>query len=199
MKVIAFNGSPRKKGNTSRLIDMVLAELSENGISTEKYQLGGKNIRGCRACYKCAENRDRHCVMDDDCVNECIDLMREADGIIIASPTYFSNVTAEVKALIDRAGLVTKVNGDMLRRKVGAAVVAVRRAGSIHVFNSINHFFLINQMIVPGSIYWNMAIGRDPGEVESDDEGVRTMKVLGDNMAFLLERLHAGQVADPGC
>jgi multimeric flavodoxin WrbA len=199
MKVIAFNGSPRKKGNTDRLVDMVLAELSENGINTEKYHLGGKKVRGCRACYKCVENRDRHCVMDDDCVNECIDLMFDADGIIIASPTYFSNVTAEVKALIDRAGLVVKVNGDMLRRKAGAAVVAVRRAGSIHVFNSINHFFLINQMIVPGSIYWNMAIGRDPGEVESDEEGVRTMKVLGENMAYLLERLHAGQVADPGC
>jgi multimeric flavodoxin WrbA len=125
----------------------------------------------------------------DDCVNECIDLMLESDGIILGSPTYFSNVTAEMKALIDRAGLVAKVNDDMLKRKAGAAVVAVRRAGSLHVFNSINHFFLINQMIVPGSSYWNIAIGRDPGEVKSDEEGVRTMTALGENMAFLLEKL----------
>ena len=162
MRVVAFNGSPRKNGNTSRLTDLVLGELSGTGIDTLKYQLGGNDIRGCRACYRCAENRDGKCVMDDDCLNECVGLMSGADGIIIGSPTYFSNVTAEVKALIDRAGLVAKVNGDMLARKAGAAVIAVRRAGSIHVFNSINHFFLINQMIVPGSIYWNMAIGRNP-------------------------------------
>ncbi len=188
MKVTAFNGSPRKEGNTSLLIDMVLDELSKHGIDTEKYNLGKKKIRGCKACYKCAEKLDRHCVVDD-CVNECIDLMFESDGIILASPTYFANVTAEMKALIDRAGLVAKVNGDMLKRKAGAAVVAVRRAGSIHVFNSINHFFLINQMIVPGSIYWNLGIGRDPGEVESDEEGISTMKALGENMAWLLEKM----------
>ena len=189
MKVTAFNGSPRKDGNTSRLIDIGLEGLSGAGLETSKYQLGGKDVRGCRACYMCVENRDGRCVMNEDCVNECIGLMADSDGIVIGSPTYFSNVTAEVKALIDRAGLVAKVNGDMLARKAGAAVVAVRRAGSIHVFNSINHFFLINQMIVPGSIYWNMAIGRNPGDVDTDDEGINTMKVLGNNMAYLLGRL----------
>ena len=188
MKVTAFNGSPRKEGNTSLLIDMVFDELSKHGIKTQKYDLGKKKIRGCKACYKCAKNMDRHCVVDD-CVNECIDLMFESDGIILASPTYFANVTAEMKALIDRAGLVAKVNGDMLKRKAGAAVVAVRRAGSIHVFNSINHFFLINQMIVPGSSYWNLGIGRNPGDVESDEEGITTMKALGENMAWLLEKM----------
>jgi multimeric flavodoxin WrbA len=189
MKVTAFNGSPRKKGNTSHLIDLVLEELAGRGIETVKYQLGKKKIQGCRACYKCVENQNGHCVVDDDCLNECIDLMVGSDGIILGSPTYFSNVSAEIKALIDRSGLVAKVNGDMFRRKAGAAVVAVRRAGAVHVFNSINHFFLINEMIIPGSIYWNLAIGRDPGEVDSDEEGIRTMKILGENMAWLLERI----------
>lgn len=190
MKVIAFNGSPRKDGNTATLIDLVLGEIREKGIDTEVYQLGGKNIHGCMACYKCAENLDKMCSVRNDALNECVEKMMGADGIILGSPTYFADVSAEIKALIDRAGLVAKVNGDMLQRKLGAAVVAVRRAGSVHVFDTINHFFLINQMIVPGSIYWNMAIGRDKGEVESDQEGVMTMKTLGANMAWLLEKLH---------
>lgn len=188
MKVTAFNGSPRKKGNTRALIDIVLGELVSEGFSTEVFQLGGRMVAGCRACYKCAKERNRRCVVEDDCLNECLELMEESDGIILASPTYFTDVTAEMKALIDRAGLVAKVNGDMLARKAGAAVVAVRRAGSVHVFDSINHFFLINQMIVPGSSYWNLGVGRNPGEVLSDEEGVETMKALGRNMAWLLER-----------
>lgn len=190
MKVIAFNGSPRADGNTARLIDLVLDEIGKRGIDTEIYQLGGENIRGCMACYRCAENLDKRCSVESDVLNECIEKMIGADGIILGSPTYFADVSAEIKALIDRAGLVAKVNGDMLKRKLGAAVVAVRRAGSVHVFDTINHFFLINQMIVPGSIYWNMAIGRNKGEVERDDEGIMTMKTLGENMAWLLKRLN---------
>ena len=126
--------------------------------------------------------------MKDDPLNEYIEKMESADGIILGSPVYFSNVTAEMKALIDRAGLVAKVNGDMFRRKVGAAVVADRRAGAVTVFDAINHFFLINQMIVPGSCYWNMAYGRDPGEVEGDEEGMNIMKVLGENIAWTLKK-----------
>jgi multimeric flavodoxin WrbA len=122
-------------------------------------------------------------------VNECIEKMQESDGIILASPTYFADVTAEMKALIDRAGLVSIANGRNLKRKVGAAVVAVRRGGSIHVFDSINHFFLINEMIVPGSVYWNLGIGREKGEVEGDEEGIRTMTMLGENMAWLLKKI----------
>jgi multimeric flavodoxin WrbA len=115
--------------------------------------------------------------------------MAEADGIILASPTYFADVSTEMKALIDRAGFVTKANGGMLKRKVGAAVVAVRRAGAIHAFDTINHFFFISEMIVPGSSYWNIGVGREKGEVESDAEGVKTMQVLGENMAWLLKKL----------
>ncbi|OQY58415.1 MAG: FMN reductase [Desulfobacteraceae bacterium 4572_88] len=189
MKVIAFNGSPRKDGNTSIMIRRVFEELQKEGIETEFFQLGGKNIRGCATCFKCFENKDQRCSMKKDVLNECIEKMLGADGIIMGSPTYFSNVSTEMKALIDRAGLVAKGNGDMLRRKAGAAVVAARRAGSIHVFNSMNHFFFINQMVFPGSSYWNMGVGYDKGEVEKDEEGIQTMKVLGENMAWLLRKL----------
>jgi multimeric flavodoxin WrbA len=194
MKVIAFNGSPRRSGNTAVLINIVLCELEEEGIDTEVYELAGKKIRGCLACFRCFQNRDRRCSVSDDVLNECIEKMIEADGIILGSPTYFTSVTAEMKALIDRAGLVAMANGNMFRRKVGAAVVAVRRAGSIPVFDSINHFFLIGEMIVPGSNYWNMGFGhgglrRDGASVEQDQEGIRTMKVLGENMAWLLKKM----------
>ena len=190
MKVVAFSGSARKDGNTAILINNVLQELEKEGIGTELIQLAGKKIRGCLACMKCFENKDQRCSNKNDVLNECLEKMIEADGIILGSPTYFSNVSTEIKALIDRAGLVSIANGHMLKRKVGAAVVAVRRAGSVSVFDAINHFFFINQLIVPGSIYWNMGFGLEKGEVEKDDEGIQTMKVLGENMAWLLKKLH---------
>lgn len=189
MKVIAFNGSARKGGNTAILIDYVLKALQKEGIKTETVNLQGKEIHGCIACQKCFKNKDRQCSVKTDVLNECIEKMLGSDGIILGSPTYFTDVSTEMKALIDRAGYVAKANGDMLRRKVGAAVVAVRRAGSIHVFSTINNFFLINQMIIPGSSYWNMGIGLNKGDVEKDQEGITTMKRLGENMAWLLRKL----------
>jgi multimeric flavodoxin WrbA len=190
MKVVAFNGSPRKDGNTAILVNYVFDELKKEGIETELVQLAGKKIQGCAACYKCFDNKDQRCSVKDDVANECIEKMIEAQGIIMASPTYFADVTAEMKALIERSGFVSRANGDMLKRKVGAAVVAVRRAGSIHTFDSINHFFLITQMLVPGSRYWNMGFGLDKGEVEGDEEGLKIMKTLGQNMAWLLKKIH---------
>ncbi len=190
MKVVAFNGSARKDGNTAILIGAVLSELEKEGIETELVQFAGHTIRGCRACGRCSVNKDQRCVQDDDIVNECIEKILGAEGLILGSPTYFADLTSEMKALIDRAGYVARANDDMFRRKVGAAVVAVRRAGAIHVFDSINHFFTINQMIIPGSSYWNIGIGRDIGDVESDEEGIETMQMLGQNMAWLLKKLH---------
>lgn len=190
MKVIAFNGSARKDGNTATLIKYVFGELEKEGIETELYQLAGKTIHGCKACQKCFDNKNRRCAVEGDVANECIEKMVRADGIILGSPTYFTDVTAEMKALIDRAGFVAKANEDMLKRKVGAAVVAVRRAGSIHVFDTLNHLFLISQMIVPGSCYWNMGFGHEKGEVEKDAEGVRIMQVLGQNMAWLMNTIY---------
>lgn len=189
MKVIAFNGSARKDGNTAILIKEVFKELEADQIETEMIQLAGKKIRGCIACGKCFENKNQRCAVDNDFTNECIEKMVDADGIILGSPTYFADVTTETKALIDRAGFVARANYDMFQRKIGAAVVAVRRAGAIHVFDSINHFFMISQMIVPGSSYWNIGIGRAIGEVEQDEEGLQTMWTLGRNMAWLLKKI----------
>jgi multimeric flavodoxin WrbA len=191
MKVTAFNGSARKDGNTAVLVRHVLNQLEKEGIQTEFVQLAGRKIRGCIACFKCYKNKDQRCSVNKDILNECIEKMIESDGIILASPTYFADISTEMKALIDRSGMVAMANNYMFKRKVGAAVVAVRRAGSIHAFDSINHFFFIGQMIVPGSSYWNVGIGRDKGDVEKDDEGLQTMKVLGENMAWLLKRIHA--------
>jgi multimeric flavodoxin WrbA len=191
MKVIAFNGSARKDGNTAILIGYVFRELEKEGIETELIQLSGSRIHGCIACMQCFENKDQRCAVKDDIANDCIEKMLDADGIILGSPTYFANVSTEMKALIDRAGMVSRANSDMLARKVGAAVVAVRRAGAIHVFNSINHFFFIGQMIVPGSSYWNLGMGRQKGEVKKDDEGIQTMQHLGRNVAWLMKKLNA--------
>ena len=190
MKVVAFNGSPHKEGNTSILINLVLGELAKEGIETKVVQVGGKKIRGCIACYKCLENLNQRCAVDNDILNECIEKMLEADGILLGSPVYFTDVTAEMKALIDRAGMVGGVNGYMYKHKVGAAVAAVRRAGSVHTLDTMNHLFQYHQMIVPGSTYWNLAMGMMPGEVNQDEEGVRTMQTLGQNMAWLLKKLN---------
>jgi len=188
MKVVAFNGSPRKKGNTYHCIQIVLEVLQKEGIATEFIQLGGSDINACRACYKCFEKKNNRCIQKDG-FNLMMERMIAADGIIIGSPTYFANVSPEVKALIDRAGLVAIANDYLLRRKVGAAVVAVRRAGATHVYSSINYFFGINHMIIPGSSYWNLGVGLDPGDVLKDKEGVDTFRNLGENMAWLLEKV----------
>ena len=190
MKVTAFNGSARKDGNTAILINSVLGELRKEGIETDLVQFAGKKIRGCIACYKCAELKNKRCAVEDDIINECIEKMIGSDGVILGSPVYFSDLTAGIKGFIERAGMVARTNGDIFRRKVGAAVVAVRRAGAIHTFDSLNHFFFISQMIVPGANYWNVGIGREAGEVQNDEEGINTMKVLGQNMAWLLKKIH---------
>jgi len=171
------------------MIDVVLKEMESQGIDVEVIQVGGKDLHGCRACGTCGRTKDMKCVLDDDMVNECVGKMANADAIIIGSPTYFSDLTAEAKALIDRSGYVLRANGNPLRRKAGAAVVVARRAGATHTFDSINHFFTINEMMVVGSSYWNLSLSRDIGDFEKDAEGIRTMKTLGDNMAWLMKRI----------
>ena len=189
MKVVAFSGSARKDGNTALLVKQVFAELDRAGVETELVQLAGKKIRGCTACMKCFENKNGHCVIDNDFANEAVEKMIAADGIILASPTYFSDVTTEMKALIDRTGMVVRANGNLLRRKAGAGVVAVRRGGAMHALQTLQNYFMIGEMIIPGSSYWNIGFGRLPGDVETDEEGMNTMKQLGENMAWLLKRL----------
>ena len=191
MKVIGINGSPRKEGNTSIMIKKTLSVLETEGIKTSFIQLGGENIHGCTACYQCGRNKNKKCAIGNDCFNEIFARMLDADGIIIGSPTYFADVTTEVKALIDRAGFVARANDNLLQHKVGAAAVAVRRGGGIHAFDTINHLFLISRMFVTGSSYWNLGLGRKPGDVENDEEGMTTMRHLGESMALLLKKLHA--------
>ena len=189
MKVLAVCGSARKDGNTATLVRHLFEELEKEGIETEMIQLAGERIGGCKACYECVKRKDRRCAVEEDIVNEIIGKMETSDGIVLASPVYFSDVSSELKAVIDRAGMVARANDYMFKHKVGAAVVAVRRGGAIHTFDTINHFFFLEQMIVPGSIYWNFAFGRDKGEVENDEEGIGTIRELGRNMAYLLKKL----------
>ncbi len=189
MKVIGVNGSPRRSGNTGILIQTVFEELEKEGIETELIQLGGKVVHSCTACMKCREITDGRCHIKNDLLNEIITKMIAADGMILGSPVYFADITPEMKALIDVAGYVTRGNGHLLRRKLGAAVIVERRGGALHAFSTINNFFLINQMIVPGSSYWNFAFGSAPGDVLKDEEGLRTMRTLGENMAWLLKKL----------
>ena len=189
-KVVAFNGSARKGGNTAILLGYVLKELEKEGIETELIELSGATIHGCLACRKCSVKKDRRCSQTGDMGNAYIEKMEQADGILLGSPTYVTDVSPEIKALIDRACLVGKANGGIFRHKVGAAVVAVRRAGAIHAFDTLNHFFLISEMIVPGSSYWNIGVGMEKGDVEKDAEGIQTMKTLGQNMAWLLKKVN---------
>jgi multimeric flavodoxin WrbA len=187
MKAIAINGSPRKGGNTEILLGKVLEPIREAGIETELVQIGGQPLRGCRACYKCRENQDLKCSITTDRMNDYIAKMIEADAMILGSPTYFADVTTEMKALIDRAGFVAMANGRLFSRKIGAAVVVNRRGGAMHVMDSINHLFLISRMIIPGSTYWNFGVGREMGEVENDAEGLANMKDLGETIAWLVK------------
>jgi multimeric flavodoxin WrbA len=189
MKVLGINGSSRKDGNTAIMMRKMFQVLEEEGVECEIVQLAGATIRGCQACDSCLRNMDGKCVIDNDIVNEVVRKMASSDGVILGSPVYFSNVTPEMKALIDRVGRVVRVNGYMLKRKVGASIVAVRRAGALPAFNDMNYFFFVEQMIVPGSTYWNLCIGRDIGDVEEDEEGMRTMVDLARNMAWLLKKL----------
>ncbi len=189
MKVTAFNSSARKDGNTAILLNMVLDELKAEGIETELIQMAGKPLQGCLACYKCFQNKNGRCSVEKDALNEYLARMRESDGILLGSPTYFSDVSASMRALIERVGFVGRANDFLLKRKAGAAVIAVRRAGGVNAFNSINLFLSYMQMIMPGSSYWHVGIGRDPGDVSQDKEGIETMQTLGKNMAWLLKKL----------
>ncbi len=190
MKVVAFNGSPRKEGNTYTAISLAAAKLEEQGIEVEIIHVGNKMIRGCLACNQCVKNRDERCVVKDE-VNEWIQKMKEADGIIIGSPTHYSAIGGTMKSFLDRAFYVAGMNGGLFRGKVGAAVVAVRRSGGIPTFNQLNNFLNYSEMMMPTSNYWNVIHGTAPGEAMKDEEGVQIMEVLGKNMAVMLKQREA--------
>ena len=197
MKAIAINGSPRSGGNTEILLRKVLEPLEAAGWSTEYRQIGGKPVRGCLACTKCVERRNGRCIIEDGVVNDYLERMYAADAIILGSPTYFADVTTELKALIDRAGIVALANGGAFSGKIGAAVVAVRRGGATHVFDTINHMFFISSMIVPGSLYWNLGLGLHKGEVLNDDEAMRNINHLGQTIVWLGKAIESVSASSP--
>lgn len=191
MKVLAFNSSPREGGNTEILLKEALKAIEKEGIEVELVQIGGKNIPGCKACGACRVNKNKKCAFDDDIFNECFEKILEADAILLGTPTYFAGMTPELKALIDRAGYVARGNGGLLKHKIGAGVIAQRRGGATSVLESINYMFLMSEMIVPGSTYWNFGFGGAKGEVLEDQEGLANMKNLGENITWLLRKTKA--------
>lgn len=196
MKAVAFNGSPKPNGNTFHAIQMVAEELGKAGIATEIIHVGNKAIRGCLACGQCMKTKNERCIQDDE-VNDWIQLMKEADGIIIGSPVHFSAIGGTMKSFLDRAFYVGGVNGGLYRHKVGASVVAVRRSGGLPTFNQLNNFLCYAEMLVPGSNYWNVIHGTKPGEAVQDEEGRQIMRTLGRNMAWLMRLVEHGRTAVP--
>ena len=188
MKVLGINGSPTVDGNTAAMIKTVFGVLENNGIETEMFQLGGNAVRGCTNCGWCKKNHEGRCSITNDCINDCISKMAAADAVIVGSPTYFAAMTTETKALIDRAGRICRGQG-LLKHKVGAAVTPARRAGTLNVFQAINNFFLVQEMIIPGSSYWNVGVAAAAGDFENDTEGLGTMATLGENMVWLMGKL----------
>jgi multimeric flavodoxin WrbA len=193
MKVAAFNGSPNKNGNTYHAIRMVADTLEKEGIATEIIHVGNKAVRGCLACGQCVKKKNEQCIQSEDPVNEWIQKMKEADGLIFGSPVHFAAMAGTMKSFMDRAFYVAGVNNGMLRHKVGASVVAVRRSGGLPAFNQLNNFIVYSEMLVPASNYWNVIHGTRPGEAVKDEEGAQIMRTLGNNMAWLMKLVEHGK------
>ncbi len=197
MKVVAINGSPRPQGNTYHSLMQVGKELNNEGIDFEILQIGDKLIRGCLACGGCVKNKNERCVIANDEVNNCIQKLKEADGILLGSPVHYSGIAGTMKSFLDRTFYVAGVNNSLFRHKVGATVVAVRRSGGVATFDALNHYINYSEMIMPASNYWNVIHGTAPAEVEQDGEGQQILRVLGKNMAWLLKTLEAGKAIVP--
>lgn len=193
MKVLALNGSPRENGNTSVLIKAALEELNAQGIETELINIGRKPVRGCMACFKCRELKNNQCAINTDDVNAIVPKMKEADGIILGSPVYYADMSGQMKSFLDRAFFVCGGSNGILKRKVGASIAAARRAGCETTLKSLNQYFLISEMMVVGSTYWNLGFGGAEGEAAKDAEGIETMRNLGKNMAWILKSIEASK------
>ncbi len=188
MKVVAINGSARKSGNTALLIQTVFEALEIEGIETEMICMAENVIQPCKACGACGGQGN--CVHHHDAFREILEKMKAADGILLGSPVYSANISSSMQAVLERAAVVCDMNPGLMRHKVGAAVAAARRGGSMQAIDAMNHFFLNHEMFVAGSTYWNMGYGQLPGDILKDEEGIANMRNLGENMAFLLKALH---------
>jgi len=194
MKVVAINGSPKKEGNTFHLIQVVAEQLEKEGIEVEIIHIGNKVIRGCMGCGQCAKQKNERCIYDNDEVNECIQKLKNADGMILGSPVFFSGITGTMKSFLDRVFYVAGANGNLFRYKVGVSVIADRRAGAVVALAQLNNYINYAEMFMPSSNYWNVAFGMLPGEVLKDDEGIQTMRILGRNMAWLMNAIEKGKI-----
>lgn len=192
MKVVAFNGSPNKEGNTYEAIKIVKEQLEKENIEVEIVQVGSKKIQGCTACNSCFKMKNEACIINDE-VNEWIQKMKNADGIIFASPVHFASISATMKAFLDRATYVGSANGGLYRHKVGAGITAVRRAGGLPSYHQLINYIGYSEMLMPTSNYWNIIFGHKPGEAVQDDEGAQIMRILGKNMAYLMKLTELGE------
>jgi multimeric flavodoxin WrbA len=197
MKVLAFNGSPKKEGNTYRALRLVLDEIEKEGIETEIIHVGSQQVKSCTACGMCAKNKDEKCVLVGDDVNFWIQKMKEADGILLGSPVHYAGISSVMKSFLDRSFYVISNNGGLLRHKVGASVTAVRRTGGIPAIDMMNRYILYSEMVMPSSNYWTIIHGAMPGEIEKDEEGLQIMRLLGKNMAWLLKVVELGKETYP--
>ncbi len=191
MKVMGVCGSPRKRGNSEQLLDVALDVVRAEGIEADKILLAGKQILPCTACLRCREEKDGLCHGRDDDLTRALPAIYDADGLLLATPVYFGAATAEMTAFVDRVGYVSRANGGLLNRKVGAPIVVARRAGQNFTVAQLNFFFTINGMVVPGARYWPIAFGGGPGEALQDDEGVATIQDLGRNVAWLIKKIRS--------
>jgi multimeric flavodoxin WrbA len=197
MHVIALNGSPKEHGNTFQAIKLVTDELGKEGITTEIIHVGNKANEGCRACGSCAKTGA--CIITTDSVNETAEKIGRADGLIIGSPVQYASIAGSLKNYLDR--MFFSAGRRVMRHKVAAAVVAVRRTGGMSAFHDLNSYFLIAEAIVPAANYWNVIHGHKPGEIQGDTEGVQIMRVLGRNMGWVMKLIEHGKgtVAEPEC
>lgn len=195
MKVVAVNGSPNEQGNTAIALGAVTDALESQGIETRTFCLGKSNIRACIGCRQCFKLKNKKCVFDDDGANEIIAAMAEADGILLASPTYFAGISGNMKGFLDRAFYVHSANDSLFRHKVGASLTVARRAGTTGAIDQLNKYLLYGEFIIASGNYWDVAFGRIPGEAAQDVEGIQTMRVLANNMAYVLRLVENGRDA----
>ena len=189
MKAVCICGSPRKNGNTELLLSRCASRLEQGGVSAKIITLSGKTIKGCIACGLCRERQDGTCAIKNDDFHEVFEAMREADIIVVGSPVFFGSAAPEMMALLDRAGYVSRSNGNYFSRKIGGPITVARRAGQNFTYAQLLFWFTINDMIVAGSSYWNIAFGREAGEVENDEEGLKTVERFAENLVWLADKL----------
>jgi multimeric flavodoxin WrbA len=197
MRVLGISGSPRRGGNTDILIQTAFEVLNQEGIETELVSLADRPVKPCMACGGCFRTNEIRCVQEDPAFEGILEKFAQAQGILVGSPVYFGSATPQTMALLDRVGYVNRAHRELLRRKVGASIVVARRAGQNFTFAQLNYFFLIAEMIVPGSTYWNVAVGREKGEVRGDAEGLDTVRNLAANMAWLMKKLFDPRSGEP--